>query len=210
MKSRNKVSLLAKVGCGCIATFVCFTAVEPANAIGISFSGDLDPSNWTLTNNTADGSVDTSGAPTSIVLTGGDSVGATFGGPAGTTNYTITSLVSETFTFDWAYNSSDGPGFDSFSILLNGAATQLADTNGATGTESFTVNPGDTFGFQIATTDNGLGPGIVTISAPTTTSVPFEFSPALGLLAVGGLFGGSSLYRKQKAKLLVSDIKAES
>ena len=37
------------------------------------FSGDYDPANWTLTTNGGDGSVDTFGAPGTIVLTGSDS-----------------------------------------------------------------------------------------------------------------------------------------
>ena len=86
--------------------------------------------------------------------------------------------------------------------MLNGATTFFADTD-QSGTDSFTVNPGDTFGFRIATIDSAFDPGIVTISA--AASVPFEFSPSLGLLFVGGLFGSSHLYRKRKAGKVVLD-----
>jgi hypothetical protein len=36
-----------------------------------------------------------------------------------------------------------------------------------------------------------------------STPVPFEFSPTLGLLLVGGLFGGNRLYRQHRASKLV-------
>jgi hypothetical protein len=37
----------------------------------------------------------------------------------------------------------------------------------------------------------------------SSAAVPFEFSPSLGLLLIGGLFGGKHLYRKQKASKVV-------
>ena len=48
--------------------------------------------------------------------------------------------------------------------------------------------------------DNFGTDGVSTLefSGPSTASVPFEFSPALGLLAVGGLFGGSRLRKRSK------------
>ena len=41
--------------------------------------------------------------------------------------------------------------------------------------------------------------GNILFEDATATSVPFEFSPALGLLLVGGLFGGSKLYGRYKS-----------
>jgi hypothetical protein len=37
----------------------------------------------------------------------------------------------------------------------------------------------------------------------SSAAVPFEFSPSLGLLLIGGLFGGKHLYRKHKASKVV-------
>lgn len=39
----------------------------------------------------------------------------------------------------------------------------------------------------------------------TSAAVPFEFSPALGILAVGGIFGASHLRKKIAARKLISD-----
>ena len=41
--------------------------------------------------------------------------------------------------------------------------------------------------------------GNILFEDATATSVPFEFSPTLGLLLVGGLFGGSKLCRRYKS-----------
>lgn len=196
MKKIKNAQLLAKIGRGWVAALVCLTGVESASA-AISFSGSYAPANWTLTNSNADGFVDTTNAPTSITLTGGDN-----GSGFGTTDYTVTATNSETISYDWNYSSTDEPGFDEFLRLLNGSATFLADSNGQSGTDSFAVSPGDTFGFRIATDDNVFGPGIVTVG-DFSASVPFEFSPSLGLLLVSGLFGGTHFYRKYQAGKVV-------
>ncbi|VEP14069.1 conserved hypothetical protein [Hyella patelloides LEGE 07179] len=165
----------------------------------MDFTGDFDPANWTFTTTNADGSVNTTNAPTSITLTGGDD------GSAGTTDYTITAPSNETISFSWNYSTSDGPNFDPFIRLLNSVETRLTDDGGAdnqSGTDSFTVNSGDTFGFRITTVDGIVGPGSVTISdfaSSPSASVPFEFSPALGLVLASGLFGSSHFYRQHKA-----------
>jgi hypothetical protein len=49
---------------------------------------------------------------------------------------------------------------------------------------------------------NGLA-GVTFSAASGSTSVPFEFSPTLGLLLVGGLFGGNHLRRQHRASKLV-------
>lgn len=197
MKIEKNAQLLAKIG-GCVAALVCLTGVEAANAL--SFQGDFAPANWALTNNDADGSVDLSNTPDFITLTGGDD-GSSL---PGTTDYTITASNNETIDFDWSYSSIDGAEFDFFARLLNGLPTTLADTDGQSGTDSFSVNTGDIFGFRIATTDNLFGSGIVNVGQNLpTTAVLFEFSPSLGLLLVGSLLASNHLYRKQKAGKLV-------
>ena len=204
MKTGENWQLLAKIGGSTLFAFVCFTGVESANAV-IDFSGDYAPANWTLTNSNADGFVDTTNAPTLITLTGGNDDSFSFS--PGTTDYTITATSNETITYDWSYSTSDDPGFDDFFRLLNGTTTFLADTNGQSGTDSFVVNTGDTFGFRVATDDNIAGAGVVIVGDLSSAAVPFEFSPALGLLLAGSLFGGSHLYRQHKARKVILDRK---
>ncbi|NCT43332.1 MAG: PEP-CTERM sorting domain-containing protein [Microcystis aeruginosa G11-09] len=169
-------------------TLAAASSASAATVFG--FQTPYAPINWTLTNNNADGSVNTSGAPTSISLTGGNN-----GSNApGTTDYTTTAAAAGTVTFDWDYSTNDGPFFDPFGYLLNGSFSFLAGS-GQSGTSTFNVLAGDSFGFRIATTDNCCGRGSVTISnfsAPgpmAPTPVP-EPSTVLSLLVLGGLGAG--------------------
>lgn len=168
----------------------------PAQAVG--FSGSYDPTNFTLSNTNGNGTVNTSGAPTSIALTGSDGGGLS---GAGLTNYTATAAGSGLFSFDWSYSTFDvdGPLYDPFSVLINGAATQLTNNNGASsqiGSFSTAVNNGDIIGWRINTTDNGAGAATVAISnfsAPITpTSVPEPFT------VIGTLVGGTAALRMRK------------
>ena len=158
------------------------------------FQGPYAPINWTLTNNNADGFVNTTGAPASISLTGGDNGSYS----SGTTNYTTTAAAAGTVTFDWNYSTADVN--TGFGYLLNGSFTQVTDDGGdvvQNGTSAFNVLAGDSFGFRIFNYDNAGGRGSVTISnfsapgpmAPPPTSVP-EPSAVLSLLVLGGLGAG--------------------
>jgi hypothetical protein len=147
----------------------------PNKAIAFSFTGPFAPSNWTLTNTNADGSVDTTNASTgTIVLTGGNN-GSNL---PGTTDWTISIDASR------AGN------------ILNGVYTPLATQDGdfSAAPVSLNVNIGDVFGFRAATDTNSDGPPVFTVFAVPTVPVP-EPSSIVGLLAVVGL--GAISLRKQ-------------
>ena len=162
-------------------------AASSSSAATVSgFQNEYAPSNWTLTNDSANGSVNTSGAPASISLTAGNNESFV----QGTTSYTITAAASGTVKFDWSFSNSGG--LNGFGYRLNGNSNFLSFTNGASGTSTFNVSAGDSFAFSVATS-NFLGSGTGTISnfeapapTPTPVSVP-ESSSVLGLLALGGL-----------------------
>jgi len=140
----------------------------PNKAIAFSFTGPFAPSNWTLTNTNADGSVDTTNAATgTIVLAGGN---------------------------NGSYFTLDTPGFDSAGYLLNGTYTPLATQDGdfSAAPVSLNVNIGDVFGFRAATDTNSDGPPVFTVFAVPTVPEP---SSIVGLLAVVGL--GARYLRKQ-------------
>lgn len=165
--------LLAFVGVALIAS-------QPARA---DFSGAYAPANWTTslagTPAGGGGSVDTSGAPASITLNGGDA-GCDSGSGTCTLQYTITAPGSGPLTFDWNYSTTDidGPGFDLFLVINGTATTQLSDSGGATnqnGNENITVAAGDTVGFMINCTDCAEGAANVTISnfnGPAASAAP--------------------------------------
>ncbi len=147
-----------------------------------------------MSNSNADGSVNTSGAPASISLTGGDNNSNS----SGTTSYTTTAAAAGTVTFNWNYSTDDAvTSFDPFGYLLNGSFTQVTNDGGGVvqnGTSTFNVLAGDSFGFRISTNDNIAGRGSVTISnfsapAPVPASVP-EPSTVLSFLVLGGLGAG--------------------
>ncbi|TRU81693.1 MAG: PEP-CTERM sorting domain-containing protein [Microcystis novacekii Mn_MB_F_20050700_S1] len=163
-------------------TLAAASSASAATVFG--FQSPYAPINWTLTNSNADGFVDTTGAPASISLTGGDNGSGDFG----TTDYTTTAAAAGTVTFDWNYSSNDSPGFDGFGYLLNGSFSFLANSSGQSGTSTFNVLAGDSFGFRIFTGDNTFGRGSVTIS---NFSAPIpEPSAVLSLLVLGGLGTG--------------------
>jgi hypothetical protein len=187
--------LLATLTAGTIGLVGAATVIgaNPAQAAG--FSGSYAPSNWTFTNSNADGFVDTSNAPESITLTGGDNRSGRFGQTAYTTA-AVNSLVS----FNWNYSTVDGPFWDPFGFLLNGIFTQLTNPNGSnsqSGTYSTLVKAGDIFGFAVNTRDNIVGPASVTISNFEATQVP-EPASVLGLLAFGALGAGAKLKRNKQ------------
>lgn len=78
------------------------------------FAGVYAPANWTFTANGGDGSVDTSAAPASITLTGNDNDSEGL-----VTVYTINAAASGPVAFNWAYNTDDDDGMDTFGYLLN-------------------------------------------------------------------------------------------
>ncbi len=188
----SKALNLLALGIASAATFA-----PPVSAVQLQqdFEGVYAPSNWTFTSDPAlgDGSVNTSGAPASITVTGSDNgVPSNFFGNVNT-DYTIAVGLAGPVSFDWSYSSSDCCSFDGFGYLLNGSFTQLAQNDfQGSGSTQFNVLAGDTFGFRVFATDNVVGPGIATISnfsAPVPGPLP--------LLGVGAAFGYSRRLRRR-------------
>lgn len=176
------------------AAVVALGAVDSAQAFG--FTGAYAPSNWTLSNNNTNGYVDTTYAPSYITIIGGDQGGL----GSGQTTYTTTALIGGLLSFNWIYKTADadGPSFDPFGFVLNGAFTQLTDNfgpYGQSGSFSTTLAQGDIFGFGINTTDNILGSANATISDFSAAPVP-EPASTLGML----IGVGAMLKRKQQQK----------
>jgi hypothetical protein len=175
------------------AAVVALGAVDSAQAFG--FTGPYAPSNWTLSNNNTNGYVDTSNAPSSISIIGGN----TGLGGSGETTYTTTALVGGLLSFNWSYETADfdGPFWDPFGFVLNGAFTQLTDNvgpKGQSGAFSTILAQGDIFGFGINTVDNAFGRANATIS-DFAAPVPEPVS-TLGML----IGTGAMLMRKQQQK----------
>jgi hypothetical protein len=176
--------------------------------IAASASADFIPANWTLSQNSlgfsssdglisvgqtvtvggSNGSVGGSGILSSsdMQLFGGDS------GVRGITWYSAVASSAGTISVDYAFgNPSDNYDFDGAGWVLNGAFTAVVTNEGGprTGTITFSVNAGETFGFGVFTADGGAGAGAATF----TNFVPAP--GAIALLGAAGLIGG----RRRKA-----------
>lgn len=164
-------------------------AANPAQAL-TQFAGYYAPANWTQTIG-GDGSINTGGAPNSVILNGSDN----YSGSNVNTDFTITAPLGGTVSFNWSYSTADGPGYDDFGYLLNGAFTQLTDDSGAqtqSGSASFSVLAGDVFGFRQNSEDSFWGRASTTISN-FNVAVPGP----LPLLGAGAAFGWSRQLRQR-------------
>jgi hypothetical protein len=165
-----------------------------------TFIGPYDLSNWTTTGfgipAGGGGSVDTSGAPNSITLLGGNSGCSSQATATCALAFTIHAPETGRVAFHWEYVTTDvdGPSFDKFSFTTTGGVslTQLSNDSGPnsqSGDAIFPVVADRALGFFILCNDCVLGPANVTIS---------EFSgPALSTVPEPGtlLLLGSSLAR---------------
>jgi hypothetical protein len=155
--------------------------VLSSHSVRADFSGYYDPANFTLTNTSADGFIDTSSAPGAISLVGGSNGS----GDPGTTDFTILAPANGVVSFDWSYASLDLPLLDDAGFLLNGVYTELAAADGLSGPFSIPVVAGDVFGFRVETVDNTEAPGIFTVSNFSGPTAAVPEASTLALIATG-------------------------
>ncbi|MCH7614527.1 MAG: PEP-CTERM sorting domain-containing protein [Nitrospinae bacterium] len=137
------------------------------------FIGPYDVSNWTSSTEYG-GSINLSGAPTSITLISGDGRVVT----NSSQDFTIAAVTDGFVSFNWAFSTIDwDTHWDPFGYLLNGIFTQLTENRGLdtqSGTASFAVLAGNVFGFRAYSVDSIYGSGTTIISnfsAPGNTTL---------------------------------------
>lgn len=124
------------------------------------FSGLFAPANWNFNSTTSggDGSVNTSGAPASIILNGSDNNGG--GCCSQYEQYSITIPINCKISFDYSHSNFD---VDNAQYVINGTVTQIT-SNGSGTISNVIVNAGDVFSFRVFNQDNCCGRGVLTIS----------------------------------------------
>jgi len=162
-----------------------------SNTMG--FVDHYAPANWAFNPGSGNGSVDTSGVPNSITITGSTN---NIADP--TDYYMFMPMDPGDVSFDYNYQSTDTAGFDAFGYTVNNTFTQLADTNGTIGSIIFQLAAGDTFGFRLTTLDGQGGPAMVTISNFSGPSAPLAESPApLPFLGAAAAYSWSRRLRRR-------------
>ena len=209
----------------CIAVLVLIGGLlgsTPAYASTINFTDAYAVSNWTAVlqcglNPRSPGPcgqpISTAGAPYSITLTSGNEARAYDAGANESQDFLFTAFETATISFAWSYATydQDGPFFDPFGWLLNGAFTNLTGSErigcygssrapicDQSGVVSFLVVPGDVFGFRAASLDSAEGSAITTVSNfSATTPVPepssFMLVGSVCLFATWRRFGWSAI-----------------
>ncbi len=170
-----------------VILFVNFMLAGVANA---AFMNYYDVANWSLKGAAGDSTVNTSKAPSKVIINTSNNGGGWLG-----EMFTIAAPKSGMVSFEWSYNSLDtrGAGWDRFGIWLNGNYSLLSNIRGLSnqsGTYSFAVSKGDIFGFKANSQDSLNGEATIELSnfkAPTLVPLPaaawLMFVPLMGTLA---------------------------
>lgn len=225
MNIQKTPPLLAKIGGGCIAALVCLTGVEAANAIvytadltptsAADFGFDVDRVRLTFDSPLSSGLLDTG------VVSPGNNVSSQL------TSWTLeafntsgTSVLNDNLVTGGIVQDFASSGRD---IFLTASLSPSLTITGFDNDIDSVVNSPDYLNIYSNDTTDIAGEGFLAIdlnetradgskiagdpvafqTSATTSSVPFEFSPSLGFLFVGGLFGSNYLYRKHKAGKIV-------
>ena len=225
MNIQKTSPLLAKIGGGCIAALVCLTGVEAANAI--VYTADLTPTSaadFGLDVNRVRLSFDTplnSGLlDTGIVSPGTDVSSQLTSWTLEAFNTLGTSVLNDNLVTGGIVQDFASSGRKIF--LTASLSPSLTITGFDNDIDSVVNSPGYLNIYSNDTTDiagegflaidlneideNGFkirGSPVAFQTSATTSSVPFEFSPSLGFLFVGGLVGSNYLYRKYRAGKIV-------
>lgn len=122
---------------------------------------------------------------------------------------TIAGLTAFSVNFDYSLSNTSA-SFGIFDTTTSGftSVSTLTPTTGGAVTDTGNISvllsalTGGTKRFQFSTTQDTLRFSNFNFTA-TTTAVPFEFNPTLGLVLTGALFGGSKLLKKAKKAKMV-------
>ena len=142
-----------------------------APAADAGFIGPYVLSNWTLINTNGNGAATTLDGGNSLILSGSNNGG----GLPGSTEWIITVPVDDALSFGWSYFSLDAPEKDLAGYSIGSQFFLLSGSSGSSGNTGLLLKAGQSFGFNVRTSDNLGEPGILTItqfSSPATVPEP--------------------------------------
>ena len=182
----------------CAAMLICMvvSGAQATHAAVVGFTGDFAPGNWTTTLDGGDGYVNTSNAPTSVVIASANNADSVFRN----TDFSIAMPFNGAISFDWSFTTSDlgGPFWDPFLVGIDGVYTQLTNGSGPesqSGSYSVSVLAGQVFTLRANSRDSIFGRSETTVS--NFMAVPEPTSMAIfGLGTLGMAFRSR---RKSKA-----------
>jgi hypothetical protein len=188
-----------------VSCFALLCVVLNAHA---QFSGNYSPAKFTTTLSPgANGTVNASGAPASITITGSNDPSDIQSNTPMDVDYTARAGASGIFKFNWSYHTNDmdtDPLYDPAGVLVNGVFTQL--TNNAmgivdqSGSYSVGVTAGDIIGFRVRAKDNIYGNATFTISG---FSAPSSILP-VKLALFTGRAQGNAIQLQWKAAMEIN------
>jgi hypothetical protein len=124
-----------------------------------------------------------------------------FGGPGGTTTDYTHTVGAGTWSFSWAFGTSD-PGWQDAGYLVNGVYTELAGGSASGSTGPIATSAGDTIGFRINVDGGSFDDGDFTISdfsAATEAPEPSTLSLTLMAAGAGAVVVFKSRRKRQRA-----------
>lgn len=188
--------------------FALLFSVACAPLAQAGFIGEYAPGNFTLSNANGDGTAVVSADGSTLTLTGPNNGS----GLPGSTGLITVAKGTGLVEFQYLYSTLDlwDPGdpaatpYDYAGYLLSSAFTELANQDGQSGTASFAVSLGQTFGFRVVSADNTGEPGILTVfnfRAPVDgANIPEPGTWSLLLVAGGAVLARHRIRRAAARK----------
>jgi Zn-dependent metalloprotease len=183
----------------CIGSNINLSYTQPAGigcfgAIQTGFAGSYTPANWTQQLVNSNGSVNTAGAPNSIVMTSSDN----FSFANGQTSYSITIPCSGILSFNWSYSTTDNAANDYPRYSINGGILnyfpgyqfESGDPEQQTGTFTLQVSAGQVLMLQMHSTFNLGGAASLTIS---NFKAPYQTTAGQSVVWYSAPVAGSNL-----------------
>ena len=125
---------------------------------------------------------------------------------ANITLYSAVALSNQSIAANWVYSTADGgPSWDPAGFYHNGVYTQVSVDSGSntqSGSYSFSVNTGDTYGIYVSSVDSCCGAGSLQISESAPSPVPGAGLLSYVVVACGGLAAFRRKLRAQATSLL--------